>query len=200
MESATLDPRDWETLHRLGHRMVDDVVARHRGIARSKVWQPLPPATAAFFEAPLPRHPSDPEQVYQDFLRHVAPYPTGNAHPRFWGWALGTGTTSGAFADMLAAAMNANVVGGEQAPAWVERQVVRWLAELLGYPTGASGLLLSGGSMANLVGLAVALHQVLRVGSWIGSTAASCFGCRRRAPPCSPTPRSVAGWPYVRPS
>jgi aromatic-L-amino-acid/L-tryptophan decarboxylase len=59
-------------------------------------------------------------------------------------------------ADMLASGMNPHLAGYDQSPALVERQVVRWMAELLGFPAEASGLLVSGGSMANLIGLAVA--------------------------------------------
>jgi glutamate/tyrosine decarboxylase-like PLP-dependent enzyme len=59
-------------------------------------------------------------------------------------------------AEMLAAGMNSNVPGFDQGAAVVERQVIRWLAELLGFAPTASGLLVSGASSANLVGLTVA--------------------------------------------
>jgi glutamate/tyrosine decarboxylase-like PLP-dependent enzyme len=72
---------------------------------------------------------------------------------------MGTGTPLGALAEMLAATMNPNMGGGEHAPNHVEAQVLDWCKEMLGYPMDASGLLVSGGSMANLVGLAVARHE-----------------------------------------
>jgi glutamate/tyrosine decarboxylase-like PLP-dependent enzyme len=62
-------------------------------------------------------------------------------------------------AELLAAGMNPNCGGFDQAPALVERQVIEWSKEMLGYPAEASGLLVNGGSMANLVGLAVARHS-----------------------------------------
>ena len=83
----------------------------------------------------------------------MLPYPLGNIHPRFWGWVIGTGTPIGALAEMLAAGMNPNVGGGEHIAQHVELQVIDWCKEMLGYPAEASGLLVSGGSMANLVGL-----------------------------------------------
>jgi glutamate/tyrosine decarboxylase-like PLP-dependent enzyme len=80
----------------------------------------------------------------------------GNIHPRFWGWVIGTGTPLGMLADMLAAGMNPNVGGADHTANYVESQVLDWCKEMLAYPAEASGLLVSGGSMANLVGLTVA--------------------------------------------
>jgi glutamate/tyrosine decarboxylase-like PLP-dependent enzyme len=58
-------------------------------------------------------------------------------------------------AEMLAASMNPNVGGFDDSATLVEEQVVRWMAELMGMPEGTSGLLMSGGTMANLIGLNV---------------------------------------------
>jgi glutamate/tyrosine decarboxylase-like PLP-dependent enzyme len=68
----------------------------------------------------------------------------------------GTGTPLGVLAEMLAAGMNAHLAGFDQSAVVVEQRVIAWLAELLGFPPDASGVLVSGGSMANLVGLAAA--------------------------------------------
>lgn len=94
--------------------------------------------------------------MYEQFVQRVLPYGLGNEHPRFWGWVMGNGTLLGMLADMLASGMNSNVGVGEQAPRYVESQVIDWCKEMLGFPPEASGLLVSGGSIANLVGLAVA--------------------------------------------
>ena len=80
----------------------------------------------------------------------------GNIHPRFWGWVIGAGTPLGALAEMLAAGLNPNMGGGEHAGNYVERQVLAWCKEMMGFPQAASGLMVSGGSMANFVGLATA--------------------------------------------
>src|SRR5690606_29528526 len=80
----------------------------------------------------------------------------GNIHPRAWGWVNGTGSTLGALAEMLAAAMNPNVWGGEHAAAYVEAQVLAWAKQTVDFPESASGVLTSGGSVANLIGLAAA--------------------------------------------
>ena len=154
----TLDPDDWEEFRGLTHRMVDDVVGYLATLGERPAWQPMPDEVRRSFEGPVPRHGSGEEAVYEAFRRNVLPYPNGNLHPRFWGWVQGNGTPLGMMAEMLAAAMNPHLAGFNQAPARVEHQVLRWLAELMGFPPTASGVLVSGGSMANLLGLAVARH------------------------------------------
>ncbi len=151
------DPADWDTLRSLGHRMVDDMMGHLEKIGDQPVWSPVPADVVARLSQPLPEKGVGAEQAYATFLRDVFPYPVGNIHPRFWGWVNGSGTPLGALAEMLAATMNPNVAGHQGSPRHVEDQVLVWLAELLGYPREASGLLVSGGSMANFVGLAAAL-------------------------------------------
>ena len=152
----TLDPTDWGELRALGHRMVDDMMDYLEHVRERPVWRPVPAETRAALDEPTPRGATDPAAVYQQFREHVLPYPNGNIHPRFWGWVMGTGTPLAMLADMLASGMNAHLAGYDQAPALVERQAIRWMAELLGFPPESSGLLVSGGTVANLVGLAVA--------------------------------------------
>jgi len=152
----SLDPADWEECRKLGHRMVDDMLEYLRTVRERPVWRPIPPEVAGSFREPLPAEPAPAAEVYEAFRERVLPYPTGNIHPRFWGWVMGTGTPGAMLAEMLAAGMNLNQGGGAQAGGLVERQVVDWCKEMLGYPKEASGLLVSGGSMANLVGLTVA--------------------------------------------
>jgi glutamate/tyrosine decarboxylase-like PLP-dependent enzyme len=136
--------------------MVDDMIEYLRTVRERPVWQPIPDSIKSRFQQPLPRTPASPEAVYAAFRENILPYPTGNIHPRFWGWVMGNGTVTGMFAEMLAAAMNLNQGGGAQAGSLVESQVVSWCKEMFGYPQSASGILVSGGSMANLVGLTVA--------------------------------------------
>jgi glutamate/tyrosine decarboxylase-like PLP-dependent enzyme len=110
----------------------------------------------AYFRQPVPREPKPVEDVYREFKTYVLPYPKGNIHPRFWAYVEGTGTATGMLADMLASGMNPNTAGGNHIAGYVEQQVVDWCKEAMGFPVEASGLLLSGGSMANLTALAVA--------------------------------------------
>ena len=155
----TLDPgseAEWEELRALGHRMLDDMFLHMKGLRETPAWVETPVAARSALQGErVPRGPQDLESVYKSFQENVLPYGVGNAHPRFYGWVQGNGTAVGMLADMLAAGMNPHMAGFNQAPAVVEDQVNQWLAELMGMPAGTSGLLTSGGSVANLIGLAV---------------------------------------------
>ena len=152
----SLDPEDWDELSSLGHRMVDDLLTYLQTVRERPVWRPIPADVRSFFKGPVPRKPEGAERAYADFREQVLPHPMGNIHPRFWGWVMGTGTPLGALTEMLAAGMNPNMGGGDHVANLVEAQVLDWCKEMLGFPREASGLLVSGGSMANLVGLTVA--------------------------------------------
>jgi aromatic-L-amino-acid decarboxylase len=153
----TLDPTDWASMRVLGHRMLDDMLDYMETVRTRPVWQHIPDEVKAHFNSALPLDPQPPEAVYEEFLENVLPYPIGNIHPRFWGWVFGTGTVLGALAELLAGSMNTNTGGIDNHSAnHVEKQVIDWFKEMLGFPVSASGLLTNGCSAANLIGLAVA--------------------------------------------
>jgi glutamate/tyrosine decarboxylase-like PLP-dependent enzyme len=153
----TLDPADWESMRKLGHRMVDDMLDYMETVRERPVWQHVPDEVKAHFSGNVPHDSQPPEEVYEEFVEKILPYPMGNIHPRFWGWMLGTGTVMGAFAELLAASMNTNTGGGDNHIAnHVEKQVIEWIKEMLGYSQSASGVLTSGCSAANIIGLTVA--------------------------------------------
>ncbi len=152
----SLDPENWDELRTLAHRMVDDALTYIETIRERPVWQQVPDDVAAHFDAKAPREPEGANAAYEEFVENILPYPMGNIHPRFWAWYMGNGTVTGALADFLAAIMNSNMGGGNHVSNMVEEQVVNWMKDLLGMPGDSSGLLVSGGSMANFVGLAVA--------------------------------------------
>lgn len=151
----TLDPQDWPAFRAQAHAMLDDILDHLAGAASRPAWRPMPPEVRGAFDAPLPREPTPLEIVHEDFRRLVMPYATGN-HPRFLGWVHGGGTPVGMLADMLAAGLNANLGGRDHSPVEVERQIVRWVRRLFDFPETASGLILTGSSMANFVALLVA--------------------------------------------
>ncbi len=152
----TLDPDDWEGFRRLAHQAMDDMIDYLRDVDARPVWQPIPPEVKEFLADPAPAQGRPVEDVYRAFREMILPHQMGNIHPRFWGWVIGTGTPVGVLAELLAATMNPNLGGGDHVANYVEHQVLAWFADLFGFPADASGLLVSGGSMANLVGLAVA--------------------------------------------
>ena len=161
----TLDPDSaaaWAEFRALAHRMVDDMLTHLETIHQQPAWRPMPTSVRASFAEPLPWDGEGPAAAYEEFVERVLPYPNGNLHPRFWGWVQGNGTPLGMMADMLAAGLNPHLAGFDQAPALVEHQVLAWLAELMGMPRSTSGLLVTGGSMANIIGVAVARHAAAR--------------------------------------
>lgn len=156
-----LDPENWESFRKLAHTMVDDVLDYLKNVRKQPVWTPMPDSTRKYLERELPLDGSPPEEVYEAFKTHIFPYNKGNVHPRFWAWVQGTGTPMGVFADMLASAMNPNVTIGEHAAMYVDQQVVNWCKSIMGYPEDSSGLLVSGGSMANTTAITVARNTML---------------------------------------
>ncbi|HKH03482.1 MAG TPA: aspartate aminotransferase family protein [Bradyrhizobium sp.] len=159
--SRTLDPKNWDELRALGHRMLDDMMDYAANIRDRPVWQPIPDDVRARFQAELPRLGSDLGDVYREFADFVVPYATGNVHPGFMGWVHGGGTPVGMLAEMLAAGLNANLGGRDHIPVEVERQIVEWMRQLFGFPQGASGIFVTGTSMANLMAVLVARTTVL---------------------------------------
>ena len=157
--SPSLDPADWDAFQGLAHRLLDEAIDHLRTVRERPVWQPVAASARAALEAPLPVEGQGIAATAETALRHILPHPTGNTHPRFFGWVHGAGTAGGLLAEILAAAMNANLGGRDHGAIYVERQVIDWCRELFGMPEGASGLLVSGTSMASLIGLAVARHH-----------------------------------------
>ncbi|HKX08908.1 MAG TPA: pyridoxal-dependent decarboxylase [Stellaceae bacterium] len=162
---TSLDPEDWAGFRSQGHRMLDEILDYIEGIRDRPVWQPLPDEVRARFRAQLPRAPQALTEVHGEFMRDVLPYATGNVHPGFMGWVHGGGNPAGVLAEMLAAGLNANLGGRDHAPIEVERQVVAWMRELFGFPETASGLFVTGTSMANLIAVLVARTATLGAGS-----------------------------------
>lgn len=152
----TLDPQDWEEARALAHRMIDDSVNYLQSVRERPVWQTMPADVLEQFQAPLPTGPTPVEAVYQQFLESALPYPMGNIHPRFWMWYMGSSNFTGAMGDFLAAIIGSNLGGGNHAAAMIDTQVVDWCKEMVGFPASASGTLVSGGTMANMICLTVA--------------------------------------------
>jgi glutamate/tyrosine decarboxylase-like PLP-dependent enzyme len=144
--------------------MLDDMLDYTEHIRQRPVWQPIPRSAREAFRQPLPREPADLASLHRCFMRQILPYSVGNAHPGFMGWVHGGGTPVGMLAEMLAAGLNANLGGRDQIPVEVERQVVAWVRELFRFPDTASGLFVTGTSMANLIAVLVARAGALGIG------------------------------------
>jgi aromatic-L-amino-acid decarboxylase len=159
LEEETLDPADWSSMKELGHRMLDDMFDYLQSSRQRPAWKKPTKYALNSMEHPLPQFPQDASEVYEHFFTQVLPYNADNAHPRFWSWVQGGGTPLGMLADMLASGMNSNVSIGDHMPMYVEKQVLDWSKEMMGFPKEAGGILVSGASMANITALVVARNH-----------------------------------------
>lgn len=108
-----------------------------------------------------------------DECRTVMDLSRHNGHPRFFGYVASPSTPIGAYADLIASALNANITCWRSGAAGteIERMVVRWLGALINYDRHAKGLFTSGGSMANMIALLIASRRksqtsISRQGLW----------------------------------
>src|SRR5579872_3419314 len=159
--SETLDPANWDALRAEAHRMLDDTIDYIANIREQPVWRPIPDDVRVRFREGLPREPSELGEMYRQYSELIAPYATGNVHPAFMGWVHGGGNAIGMLAEMLAAGLNANLGGRDHMPIEVERQITEWTRTMLGFPQGASGVFVTGTSMANLMAVWVARTAAL---------------------------------------
>jgi aromatic-L-amino-acid decarboxylase len=158
-QPVDLDPENWDEFRETSHRALDAMIDYLRDVRARPVWQEPSPEARERFARDLPLQERQLSEVLADFERHIKPFATGNAHPMFMGWAQGAGTPAGMIAEMLAAGMNANCGGRNHIAIDVERQIARWMAQAFGLPMEASGIFVTGASMANFLSLLVARDQ-----------------------------------------
>ncbi|MEJ2539080.1 MAG: aspartate aminotransferase family protein [Gemmatimonadota bacterium] len=140
----------------VGHGLVDRIADFLDGLAHGPVTPGEGPATIRELiraSEPLPLHGTDPETILSESSEWLFRHSLHNGHPRFLGYITSSAAPIGMLADLLAASVNPNVGAWTLSPvaSEIEAQTVRWLAELVDYPTSAGGLLVSGGNMANMV-------------------------------------------------
>lgn len=145
-----------EEFRRAGHALVDRVSALLAGVPEGAVTpgeSPLDVQAALDASAPLPEEGRDAATLLEETAALLAAHSLFNGHPRFFGYITSSPAPIGMLGDLLAAAVNANVGSWRLGPmaTEIEAQTVRWIADLIGYPPGGGGLLVSGGNMANIV-------------------------------------------------
>jgi glutamate/tyrosine decarboxylase-like PLP-dependent enzyme len=150
-----------EWMRRAGYRVVDWIVARLGNLAdpQAGLGEELTrDETERLLREPLPEQPSPFEYVFDQYARSVAPNAVCLDHPRFFAFIPSAPSFVSILADALAA--GTNVFAGtwleSSGPSQVELVVLDWFKQMLGLPSEAAGLLVSGGSVANLTALAVA--------------------------------------------
>jgi aromatic-L-amino-acid decarboxylase len=149
---ANLDP---ESFRKAGHRMVDSLADFYASLPERPVTRGTSPNAARNLigTGNLPEHGMDVDALLAEATQLVTDYSLHNGHPRFFGYITSSAAPLGALADLLAAAVNANVGKWDLAPVAteIEAQTVRWLAEMTGYPSDCGGVMVSGGNMANIL-------------------------------------------------
>lgn len=158
----TLDPDNWPEFRQTAHKMLDAALDKMQGASEGPVWQPLPDQARQTLQSPLPKQGVG-VAAMQAQIEALLPYGVGNTHPRFFGWVHGAGATSGMIAEIAAAAMNANLGGRDHGAMYVEKQVVDWVRQMFDFPDAASGLVVSGTSMATVIALKVARDRALGI-------------------------------------
>lgn len=160
-DSKTTNGLDFEPeqLRALLYQASDIVVGLYSNLDDKKVFHGKSPAEVqALFAEPLPHEPQGIQSVLEQVERDVFGAATLNINPRFLAYVMSGANHVGILGELLSTALNQNCSKWHLAAsaAEIERQVVRWIAEFIGYPSDTGGVLVSGGSMANLTCLAVA--------------------------------------------
>jgi hypothetical protein len=123
------------------------------------------PSTAAdvarLIDTSYPQGGDSLEQLVAQVTNATNEYPRRNTHPGFFGWIAPSGLPSDPLAHAMVSVLNENVGGYWASPVGttIEKTVIRWLADLVDFPQQSEGVFLSGGSMANMSGIASALAK-----------------------------------------
>ena len=141
--------------------MLDDMLDHLAGLRAAPVWRPIPDETRARHRTASPTDPAPLADVYAAFQADILPYTGGNLHPGFMGWVQGAGTPVGVLAELLAATLNGNLGGRDHMPIEIEREVAGWARDWFGFPQTATGLMVTGASMANFIGVLIARRRAL---------------------------------------
>lgn len=141
------------------HQVADAVADFYAGLRERPVFHGLTPADVrARFDEPLPDAPADMADLLRRIETDVVSATMLHTSPHFYGYIVAGGNPAGFLAGMMAEALA--LAGGKwqvsAAHAEIEQRVLAWIAAFIGYPTDTGGVLVSGGSMANLTCLAAA--------------------------------------------
>lgn len=151
---------DPEQFRELAHRVTDEAVAFLSSLRDRPVTpgEPQRAVQAALGDQPLPDAGANPQVLLDRVMELLVAHSLFNGHPRFWGYITSSPAPLGALADFFASVINQNVGWWGLSPMAneIEAQTVRWIAELVGFPTSCGGLLVTGGNMANFVGFLAA--------------------------------------------
>jgi len=188
----------------VGHRLVDLVADRLAAVPDRPLTRAESPAQLRALigaDRPLPVEGEPAGDLLAGAAGQLFDHSLFNGHPRFFGYITSSPAPIGMFGDFLAAALNQNVGAWQLSPlaTEIECQAVRWMAELVGFPPGCDGLFVSGGNMANFVGVlaaraAAADGDVRAEGLTRGSLVLYGSAAARLRPSAGFRPTPASGW------
>ena len=145
-------------MRRLGYRTVDMLVDRITGPAGPVVRSATPEELHHRLSMPPPEGAAAFEEILEGLERDVLPFVARISHPGYLAFVPGEGTWPGALGDLIGSALNIDTCWwlGASGPSALELVVLEWFRQWVGYPEEAAGVLVSGGSAANLTALACA--------------------------------------------
>jgi aromatic-L-amino-acid decarboxylase len=149
------DEKEWQAA---GRRMLDILAAASTDWDHRRPSPARPDDALRFFSGSLPRRPVAFEELLTRVQSEIVPTSAYNGHPRWLAYIMGAPAPVTVLGSLAAAALNQNSGLWRVTPSStaIEVQTLGWIAEMLGYPSKAEGLFVSGGQMANIVAHAVA--------------------------------------------
>lgn len=146
----------YEEFRKAGHYLIDYITDYLQNIENKKLFPDIAPSELyKLFEEGIPEQPRSLEELQKTLEEKLVPYCTHVNHPGYMGLITPSPNPAGILADLLVSALNQNVGAWSIGPSAVvmERKVIRWLNNLIGYDEHAGGNLTSGGMMANFIGI-----------------------------------------------
>jgi aromatic-L-amino-acid decarboxylase len=159
-----LDPENWDAFEAALDSVLRASLESLKTASDGRVWTPPPEALKDALIEPVPAH-GLPLEILTQRLLELLPHGVGNTHPRFFGWVHGSGAPGNLLAEIITAAMNANCGGRDHVAIYIERQVIDWCRALFEFPEAASGLIVSGTSMATIIAAKTARDAALAFSS-----------------------------------
>ncbi len=151
-----------DEMRRMGYRVVDMLVEHLSTLGEQPVGvKGDPEQLLAGIGGPPPEEGSSFDHLLADLQQRVLHNTMHVNHPRFFAYVPGPSNYVGALADAIISGYNVFAgtwIGGSGAAA-VELETIGWLRQICGLPQATGGLFVSGGTMANLLGLAVARNR-----------------------------------------
>lgn len=149
-----------DEFRKLGHALIDEIGTFLENLPHQPVTTAEPPKSIQhkLGSSSLPVEGLQTDNLLKETAQLLFNHSLHNGHPRFWGYITSSAAPVGMLADLLAASVNPNAGAYILSPVAteIERQAIRWIAELIDYPTSCEGIFVSGGNMANFVGFLAA--------------------------------------------